>query len=131
VTEESTIDEPRELAIQALYEADQMKRRSDEAVAGLSGKAARLARGVLAELDTLDQAIEQAAERWSIERMPVVDRAVLRLALYELRHEPATPTAVILSEAVRIAKEYSTERSGRFVNGVLATLARHERGQQG
>ncbi len=61
--------------------------------------------------------------------MPVVDRAVLRLALFELRHEPETPTAVILSEAVRIAKQYSTERSGRFVNGVLATLAREERNQ--
>jgi N utilization substance protein B len=131
VTEVPTIEEPRELAIQALYQADQMKLAPAEAVAGLSGKAARLARGVLDELHSLDTAIEQAAERWSIDRMPVVDRAVLRLALYELRNEPATPTAVILSEAVRIVKEYSTERSGRFVNGVLATLARNERGHEG
>ena len=130
MTDVPAVAEPRELAIQALYEADQMKLGSDDAVAGLSGKAARLARGVLAELAALDQSIAKAAERWSVERMPVVDRAVLRLALYELRHEAATPTAVILSEAVRIAKEYSTERSGRFVNGVLATLARSERGHQ-
>ena len=131
MTDVPTIDEPRELAIQALYQADQMNLVSEDAVGDLSGKAARLARGVLAELDALDRAIEQAAERWTVDRMPVVDRAVLRLALYELRHEAATPTPVILSEAVRIAKEYSTERSGRFVNGVLATLARLERGHEG
>lgn len=115
--------------MQALYEADQMHLDIDSVLNGLTGKAARLAGGVLRELDRLDTSIERAAERWSVDRMPVVDRAVLRLALFELRHEPETPTAVILSEAVRIAKQYSTERSGRFVNGVLATLAREERNQ--
>ena len=125
MTEDSP--EPREVAIQALYEADQRDIGVDTVLSGLSGKAARLAGGVLRELPALDDAIERAAERWTVGRMPVVDRAVLRLALYELRHEPDTPTAVILSEAVRIAKQYSTERSGRFVNGVLATLAREER----
>ena len=73
----------------------------------------------------LRKSFAASIERWSVERMPVVDRAVLRLALFELRHEEATPTAVILAEAVRIAKEYSTERRGRFVNGVLANLARN------
>jgi N utilization substance protein B len=57
--------------------------------------------------------------------MPVVDRAILRLGLYELRHEPETPVAVVVSEAVRLAKTYSTEKSGAFVNGVLAALAEH------
>jgi N utilization substance protein B len=59
--------------------------------------------------------------------MPVVDRAVLRLALYELRNQPSTPTAVVINEAVELAKTYSTERSGRFVNGVLSRLALEER----
>jgi N utilization substance protein B len=60
--------------------------------------------------------------------MPVVDRAILRLGLYELRYETDTPAAVVVAEAVRLAKTFSTERSGAFVNGVLATLAEQERG---
>ena len=59
--------------------------------------------------------------------MPVVDRAILRLGLYELRHVPSVPTAVVVNEAVRLAKTYSTQRSGVFVNGVLASLAERER----
>ncbi len=127
MSEVPTTEEPRELALQAIYQADQLHQATEEATAGLIGKALRLAAGVLGERAELDEAIELAAERWRVDRMPVVDRAVLRLGLWELRHEPDTPTAVILSEAVRIAKEYSTENSGRFVNGVLSTLARHER----
>ena len=119
--------EPRELAIQALYEADQMGWKSLPTDCDLEGKARRLAEGVLARRDELDEAIGQASEHWRVDRMPVVDRAVLRIGLYELRYEPETPAAVILAEAVRIAKEFSTERSGQFVNGVLATLARHAR----
>jgi N utilization substance protein B len=59
--------------------------------------------------------------------MPVIDRSILRLGLFELRHGRETPTAVVVSEAVRLAKTYSTERSGAFVNGVLASLARTTR----
>jgi N utilization substance protein B len=55
--------------------------------------------------------------------MPPIDRNILRIALWELEHRPETPVAVIISEAVRLAKVYSTERSGGFVNGVLAKLA--------
>jgi N utilization substance protein B len=60
--------------------------------------------------------------------MPVIDRSILRIGLYELLEEEDVPTAVIVSEAVRLAKTYSTERSGSFVNGVLATLANEVRG---
>ncbi len=127
MSEVPTIEEPTELALQAIYQADQLHQTVEEATAGLTGKALRLATGVLSEVAQLDEAIELAAQRWRVDRMPVVDRAVLRLGLWELRHEAETPIAVILSEAVRIAKEYSTENSGRFVNGVLSTLARHER----
>ncbi len=127
MSEVPTIEEPRELAVQAIYQADQLHQSAEEATAGLAGKALRLARGVLEDVDDLDEAIELAAERWRVDRMPVVDRAILRLALWELRHETDTPTAVILAEAVRIAKEFSTENSGRFVNGVLGNLARQER----
>lgn len=117
--------EPRERVVQALYRADQLHDHTLEPE--LEGKALRLTSGVLERLDELDSAIDAVAEHWRIGRMPVVDRAVIRLGLYELRYEKDTPTAVILSEAVRIAKAFSTENSGRFVNGVLATLARRER----
>jgi N utilization substance protein B len=87
-----------------------------------------LVKGVLTEKEELDHRIESASEHWSIARMPVIDRSILRLGLYELMHNTETPTAVIVSEAVRLAKTYSTERSGAFVNGVLASLARSVRG---
>ena len=117
--------EPRERAVQELYEADQVEHW--EPAEDLVGRALRLTTGVMDHRDELDVSINRVADRWSVDRMPVVDRAVLRLALYELRHCPDVPTAVVLNEAVRIAKMFSTEHSGRFVNGVLASLARAER----
>jgi N utilization substance protein B len=121
-------EEPRDRALQALYEADQ--RSVTDPGAELTGKAKRLTDGVLAHRAELDEAIGSVSNRWRVERMPPVDRTVLRLGLYELRYEPDTPSAVVLSEAVRLAKTYSTERSGSFVNGVLATLARRERSEE-
>lgn len=117
--------EPREVAVQALYEADQLDLDTIDPM--LTGKARRLAEGTLSRRAELDAALDEVSDNWRVDRMPVVDRAILRLGLYELRHEPDTPTAVILSEAVRIAKDFSTEKSGKFVNGVLATLAERER----
>ncbi|MGI9611110.1 MAG: transcription antitermination factor NusB [Acidimicrobiia bacterium] len=119
--------EPRELALQCLYEADQ--RRTEPAAEDLSGRAADLVAGVWGERDDLDRAIGDASKRWRVERMPPVDRNVLRIALWELRHRPATPVPVVISEAVRMAKLYSTERSGGFVNGVLSKLAEHTDGE--
>ncbi|HEY7565523.1 MAG TPA: transcription antitermination factor NusB [Acidimicrobiia bacterium] len=113
--------EPRDLVVQALYEADQ--REDADPRPDLPSKAARLLRGVLAHLDELDREIDAVSEHWRVPRMPVVDRAILRLGLYELRYEPETPPAVVVAEAVRLAKLFSTERSGAFVNGVLAALA--------
>lgn len=119
------MNEPRERAVQELYEADQVD--DWQPAPDLTGRALRLTMGVLDHRDELDRSITVYADRWRIDRMPVVDRAVLRLALYELRFCPDVPTPVILNEAVRIAKAFSTENSGRFVNGVLASLARAER----
>ena len=120
--------EPRDLAVQALYEADQLGLGAEGVLGDLIGKARRLVEGTLAVQAELDESINAVSDRWRVDRMPAVDRAVLRLALYELRYEPSTPVAVVLSEAVRIAKEFSTARSGTFVNGVLAALAKVERG---
>lgn len=113
--------EARDEALRSLYEADQ--RRLDPDVTGLGRRASEMARGVWADRVSLDEAIGEAATGWRVERMPPVDRNILRLALWELRHRPGTPVPVVISEAVRLAKIYSTERSGGFVNGVLARLA--------
>ena len=83
--------------------------------------------GVWEHRDELDRSLEEAATNWRVERMPVVDRNILRVALYELRYDHETPTSVVIAEAVKRAKEYSTEKSGTFVNGVLSTLAGSER----
>jgi len=120
-----TAVEMRETALQALYEAEIRRVLPDSLAPGT--RASRLAEGVWSEREDLDAAIGSAAERWTVERMMPVDRIVLRMALYELRHHPDVPVAVVISEAVRLAKEYSTERSGAFVNGVLARLAELER----
>lgn len=93
---------------------------------GTRARAKRLIRGVWEHRSELDEAIGAVATGWRIERMPPVDRNLLRLSLYELRYTD-TPVGVVISEAVELAKQYSTARSGRFVNGVLAELARLER----
>ena len=76
----------------------------------------------------LDARIADAAEHWTIDRMPLVDRNLLRLAAYELTARPEVPTAVVLDEAIELAKLLSTADSGRFVNGVLAHIAAEVRG---
>src|SRR5690606_14597427 len=92
------------------------------------GRAGDIVTGVLDRLEELDSRIESVAQHWTVSRMPVIDRNVLRIALHELENDPAVPTAVIVSEAVRLASTYSTERSAAFVNGVLSSLARTVRG---
>lgn len=116
--------EPRDVALETLYE---LETRGDQEFEGLSGRAGRLVSGVLENRENLDHEIESASDHWSVARMPVIDRTILRLGLFELRHDTNVPTGVIVSEAVRLARTYSTERSGSFVNGVLASLARSAR----
>jgi N utilization substance protein B len=115
--------EPRDLALECLYAGE-----TAGSPPRVEGRAARLVEGVMSDLDGLDARIEAVSEHWAVSRMPVVDRNILRIALYELESEPGIPTAVVVSEAVRLAGTYSTERSASFVNGVLATLARSVRG---
>ncbi len=123
---EDSFDDPRDQALEVLYEME-MSGAFPPDVAGLLEnklpKARRIVRGVMAEIDQLDAIVERAAREWKSSRMPAIDLAILRMAVYELRHHSRTPVAVIISEAVRIAGEFSTENSSRFVNGVLATLA--------
>lgn len=111
--------EPRDLALECLYEFE-TKGALDSDVGGRAGA---IVEGVVSDIDELDAMIESVSEHWSVARMPVVDRNILRIGLYELRSDALTPTAVVISEAVRLAQTYSTQKSPAFVNGVLATLA--------
>ena len=79
--------------------------------------------GVEANQERLDQLLGERTGDWPIHRLGAIDRAVLRLAAWELTERPDIPTAVVLNEAVELAKTYGTDDSGSFVNGVLATLA--------
>ena len=87
-----------------------------------------LVRGVDGNLAHLDELIAAKAKGWTLARMPVLDLSVMRLAVFELVERPHVPTAVVLNEAVELAKRYSTDDSGRFVNGVLAAIAADVRG---
>ncbi|HSM02664.1 MAG TPA: transcription antitermination factor NusB [Acidimicrobiia bacterium] len=118
--------EAREAALRTLYEADQ--RRAAPDTEDLGERAREMASGVWGDRADLDAAIGAVSAGWRVERMPAIDRNILRIALWELRTRPATPVAVVISEAVRLAKLYSTERSGGFVNGVLARLASERAG---
>jgi N utilization substance protein B len=86
-----------------------------------------LVRGVSERSTELDERIADRASGWSLERMPMLDLNVLRIGLFELLARPEVPVAVVIDEAVELAKRYSTDDSGRFVNGVLAALAREVR----
>ncbi|MDH3462311.1 MAG: transcription antitermination factor NusB [Acidimicrobiia bacterium] len=117
--------EARDLALECLYEMD--SRYEDPGFEGLGARVERIVRGVSENREALDHEIEAASKHWALARMPMIDRAILRLGLWELKNEPETPTAVIVSEAVRLANSYSTARSASFVNGVLGALSKSVR----
>jgi N utilization substance protein B len=123
--------ESRERALGLCYEREARGISVADLLDGLPAApddyARALLEGVAAHQDALDALLGQYSEHWSVDRMPAVDRAVLRLGCYELAHEPDVPTAVVITEAVELAKEYSTKDSGRFVNGLLARIAQQVR----
>ncbi|HTW98256.1 MAG TPA: transcription antitermination factor NusB [Acidimicrobiales bacterium] len=118
----------RERALHLLYEAEAKGETPEDVLAGLPAApdpyARSLVAGVGGRAGEIDALVAGHASGWELTRMPVVDRQVLRLAAYELLAEPEVPAAVVIDEAVELAKEYSTEESGRYVNGVLAAIAR-------
>lgn len=121
----------RESALLLLYEGatkgSDSRQFLDEAIVPHDPLVRLLVDGVEVNRDELDAAIEKFATGWSLDRMPVLDLLVLRLAAFELAHRPDVPTAVVIDEAVELAKRFSTDDSGRFVNGVLASIARSVR----
>ena len=86
---------------------------------GLRAFASSLVRGVMREQRLIDKRIAESTERWDLDRLAVVDRNILRVAVYELLFEPAVPAKVAINEAIEIAKKFGTRESSRFVNGVL------------
>jgi len=86
--------------------------------------AIRLATGVAGTTADIDPMITEAAENWRLERMNVLDRLILRLAVYEFLHEPETPAKVVINEALELARTFSTDDSVRFINGVLDAVRR-------
>lgn len=119
--------EAREQALLLLYEIEARDGDVDGVVASrpvaLDDYTVDILRGVDERRETLDAAIAAAAPAWPLARMAATDRAILRLGAWELSQRPEIDTAVILNEAVELAKRYGTDDSGRFVNGVLAGLA--------
>lgn len=114
-----------------LYEAEIRAVPAGEVLDGLAVDAAplaeRLVRGVADHRDELDGVIDASSANWRLDRIAAMDLTILRLATYELAHRPEVPVAVAIDEAVELAKRYSTDDSGRFVNGVLARVAEHLR----
>ena len=90
--------------------------------AELQALATRLANGVAAHLETIDPQIAESAQHWRLERMNVLDRLILRLAVFEFLHERDTPPRVVINEALELARTYSTDDAVRFINGILDAI---------
>jgi transcription antitermination protein NusB len=128
----------RECAFQMLYQWELTRAPMDELVESFwrlrstteatRARADELFRGTQAALAEIEAAIEEASTNWRPERMASVDRTVLRLGAYELLHEPETPAAVVLDEAVELAKRFGEGDSHAFVNGVLDAIRKRVRG---
>jgi N utilization substance protein B len=125
--EEDRRSEARERALLLLYEAEAKGGSPREVVENLpvapDPLATRLVEGVQDRRTEIDELLATHARGWTLERMPVIDRTVLEIATYELLARPEVPTAVVIDEAVELAKRFSTDDSGRFVNGMLSTIA--------
>ena len=122
----------RELALQALFSVEIGKRPPGEVLdetfahAGGSSEQRRfikeLVYGTLEHAGESDREVGPLLQGWTIERLPTIDRLLLRMGMFELHHRPQTPRPVVVNEAVELAKKFSTADSGRFVNGVLSSV---------
>ena len=124
----------RELALQMLYQQDMVQGELEQCldVFGEGGPipeqvkdfALLLVRGALDNREEIDEHIEAASRHWSLKRMPLIDKNILRMAIYELKHLRDIPYKVTINEAVEIAKKYGGEASPSFVNGVLDRVSK-------
>ncbi len=126
----------RVCALQMLFQFDVTKPRIDElaqmyweAFGEEFGEvdeefANRLALGTISHIESIDELIKQRAENWRISRMAIVDRNLLRLAIYEFLYEEDTPKTVVINEALEIARRFSTFEATQFINGILDAIKR-------
>jgi len=121
----------RERAVHFLYEAESRSLPVAQIVSGqvlvVDDLVLQLTTGVATRQIEIDEMIVEYSHTWTIQRMPAIDRNVLRLAIYELLDRQEVPVAVIINEAVELAKRFSTEESGRYVNGLLSAIAKKVR----
>jgi N utilization substance protein B len=121
----------RERALHLLYEAHAKSETGtsivESQVLAVDDLVLEIVHGVDGITAFADEIIAENAIGWTLARMPVIDLIVLRIAIFELKARPDVPTAVILNEAVELAKTFSTDESGRFVNGILSTISKKVR----
>jgi N utilization substance protein B len=123
----------REVALQTLYEVDMSRHRAEEVlnrilfdreVAEESAVFARnLVMGIIANKESIDENIERYAPAWPIEQISVIDRNILRLAIFEIIIDNKVPVKVAINEAIELAKSFGTDNSSKFVNGVLGSVS--------
>jgi N utilization substance protein B len=131
----------RELALQTLFSVEVGHQPASDALtqtfAHSGSKGAQrafvqdLVYGTLEHSEESDRTFSPLLEGWTLDRLPTIDRLLLRMSVFELRHRPQIPRAVVINEAVELAKKFSTEHSGRFINGVLSAACNgraHEEG---
>lgn len=125
----------RELALQMLFQLDLVKTGVDEAIRAfwktqeeLPSEDTRdfceeLVRGAFEHHEEIDRFVEETSSNWRLSRMPVVDRNVLRMAVYEMLYRDDIPTTVTINEAIDLGKKFGSEDSGAFINGILDKIA--------
>lgn len=123
--------EARDRALALLYEAEAKSLPPGQVIDQLPVPpepfAGEVVVGVGEHLDEIDELLRRYAQNWTLERMPAIDRALLRMGVFELIHRLDVPTGAVISEAVELAKQYSTDDSSKFVNGMLSRIAEEVR----
>ena len=117
--------EAREKAVQTLFQLDNTELSVDEAINYIVEERAnsfyeQLVRGTVQNKEAIDEVLTGKLEHWSLDRLPKIERTVLRIAVYELLFNEEVPHRVVLNEAIELCKTFGDEKSGRFVNGVLS-----------
>ncbi|MFB7157446.1 transcription antitermination factor NusB [Lysinibacillus sp. NPDC094403] len=117
--------EAREKALQVLFQLDNTDLTVEEAMGHIKGQPTnvfyeKIVTGTVEHLEEIDATLEQHLEKWSLARLPKIERTVLRLAVYEILYMPETPKRVVLNEAIELCKTFGDDGSSKFVNGVLS-----------
>lgn len=122
----------RKHALQLMYQGEILEKTPRELIdngqlvpetQGLGEYALMLLDGAKENLEAIDELIESASDNWTLDRMPVVDRSLLRLTTFEMRYVDDVPVSVSINEAVNLAKEFGGDDSPRFINGILGRIA--------